>query len=118
MAAEAAQRGGYRRKRAVDRIGRSAVTGRQSEGLRRGVITQPMFGDGIVARLADPGNRLRSGAECPLREAAGALKRSEYWIGGLWRPESACVLALRLRLESRGVALPTGRLADVAGCSI
>src|ERR1051325_1246064 len=118
MAAEAAQRSGYRRKSAVAPIGRGVVTGRQSERLRRGIVTQPMFGDCILAGLADPGNRLRSGAECPLRQAAGAPKRSENWIGGLWRPERARVLALGLRLEFRGVALPAGRLADVGGCGI
>ena len=118
MAAEAAQRSGYRRKSAVDRIGRGAVTGRQSERLRRRVVTQAMFGDCVFARLTDPGDRLRSGAECPLRQAAGAPKRSEYWIGGLWRPESVRVLTLRLRLEFHSVAFPAGRLADVGGRGI
>src|SRR5438874_2372283 len=71
-----------------------------------------MFGDRLLAGLADPGNRLCAGAECPLRTAAGS------GIGWLCAPQGMRVLAVRLRFKLRCVATAASGASDVAWTGI
>src|SRR5580700_10428699 len=57
---------------AVNNIGGTRVAGRDGERLCRGIITQAVFSDSLLAGLGDPCNSFSPRAEGPLGVASGA----------------------------------------------
>src|SRR5947207_1595172 len=84
------------------------MTGRQGEQLRRRVIGQAVFGNGVFTGLAHPGNSFRARPESPLRATAGPGIR---WLRP---PKSTRVRRLRLRFELRNVTSTASAASDVA----
>jgi len=84
------------------------MTRRQGEQLRRRVIAQAMFGNGIFTGLGYPGNRVRTRPESPLRPIAWPRIR---WLR---TPESTRVRRLRLRFELLYVTTTASTSSDVA----
>src|SRR5580658_8441774 len=112
MTAETAQPRIDRIESAVNNIGGTRVAGREGQRFRRGVITQAMFGDGLLAGLADPCNSFSPRAEGPLGVASGARVRC------LGPPQSMCMRGLRLRFKLCGVAVPADRAAGISRCRV
>jgi hypothetical protein len=108
VTAETTQRRRDRIERAVNNIGGTRVAGRKGQRFRGGVITQAMFGDGLLAGLADPCNSFSPRAEGPLGVASGSRIRC------LGPPQSMCMRGLRLRFKLRGVALPADLAAGIS----
>ncbi len=108
MTAETTQPRIDRIEGAVNNICGTRVAGREGQRFRRGVITQAVFGDSLLAGLADPCNSFSPRAEGPLGVASGARIRC------LGPPQSMCMRGLRLRFELRGMALPADRAAGIS----
>lgn len=107
VASKAAQRRRHRIECAIDPIRRSGVPRRQSERFRRAVITQAVFNQAVFAGLADPCRGLHTRTERPLCAGAGT------GIGWPRAPQSTGVAGVRLRLESRRVAVPAHRASYI-----
>ena len=98
VATETEQSARSRVEHAVDDIGGRLVSPGDGQGFRRRIVGQAVLGYGVLAGLADPGDRF-----CARRRP---LRSPRAWIGGQSFAERPRVLRFRLGCELRRMAAP------------